>query len=178
MRQVIDEGRTALKGLRSTNSNSHDLAESFSGIQQEFALEGRIDYQVIVEGASRPLRPVIRDEIYRIGREALVNAIQHSRAKNIEVLLGYGSKQLRILVRDNGCGIAPEVLRSGREGHWGLSGMRERAEKIGARLKVRSHASAGTEIELSVPGKVAFQNQPSRNPLKWFARLYARNARP
>jgi DNA-binding NarL/FixJ family response regulator len=55
-----------------------------------------------------------------------------------------------MLVRDDGCGIDPAVLQAGRDGHWGLSGMRERAERIGAHLQVMSHASAGTEIELSV----------------------------
>jgi signal transduction histidine kinase len=177
MRQVIDEGRTALQGLRSHSSGSQDLAESFSEIRQELALQGQIDYQVTVEGSSRPLRPVIHDGVYRIGREALVNAFRHSRASNIEVVLGYGSKQLRVLVRDNGCGIDPQVLRSGREGHWGLSGMRERAEEIGARLKVWSGADVGTEVELSIPGDIAFERLPSKRRRRWFAKLYPRKVR-
>lgn len=177
MRQVIDEGRTALKGLRSSSSGSHDLAESFAGIQQELALQERIDYQVTVEGAPRPLHPVIRDEVYRIGREALVNAFRHSRASNIEVILEYGSKQLRILVRDNGCGIDPQVLRSGREGHWGLSGMNERAEQIGARLKVWSGIGTGTEVEMSIPSDIAFELHSSERQRRWFANLYPRKAK-
>jgi ligand-binding sensor domain-containing protein/signal transduction histidine kinase len=177
MRQVIDEGRTALKGLRSPDSGFHDLAESFSGIQQEIAFQGRIDYQVIVEGTSRPLRPVIRDEVYRIGREALVNAFRHSRASNIEVVVGYEAKQLRILVRDNGCGIDPQVLRSGREGHWGLSGMRERAEDMGARLKVWSGADVGTEVELSIPDDIAFEPLSSERRRRWLIKLYPRKVR-
>jgi Signal transduction histidine kinase len=176
MRRVIDEGRTALQGLRSTNRGAHDLAESFAGIQQELALQERIDYQVTVEGASRPLQPIIRDAVYRIGREALVNAFRHSRASNIEVVLKYGSKHLRILVRDNGCGIDPQVLHSGREGHWGLSGMRERAEEIGARLKVRSDA-AGTEVDLSIPGDIAFEPLSSERQRSWFAKWYPRKAK-
>jgi signal transduction histidine kinase len=177
MRQVIDEGRTALKGLRSPGSGSHDLAESFAGIRQEIALGERIDYRVTVEGASRPLRPLIRDEVYRICREALVNAFRHSRANTIEVILEYGSKQLRILVRDNGCGIESQVLRSGREGHFGLSGIRERAEEIGGSLKVWSRAGAGTEVELSVPGNIVFEHDSSKRQRRWFARLYPRKAR-
>jgi ligand-binding sensor domain-containing protein/signal transduction histidine kinase len=178
MRQVIDEGRSALKGLRSTVSGPHNLAESFSGIQRELSLQERVGYQVAIEGASRPLHPVIRDEVYRIGREALVNAFRHSRASKIEVVLAYESKHLRVIVRDDGCGIDPEVLRSGREGHWGLSGMRERAEKIGARLRLWSGAGVGTEVELSVPGNIAFESLPSGQRPRWFARLYARKDRP
>jgi ligand-binding sensor domain-containing protein/signal transduction histidine kinase len=177
MRQVIDEGRIALQGLRSSNSSSSDLAQAFSGIQTELALQERIDYQVTVIGPSRPLHPIIRDAVYRIGREALVNAFRHSRAKSIEVVLEYGSKQLRILVRDNGCGIDPQVLRSGREGHWGLSGMRERAEEIGARLKVLSAAGAGTEVELAVPSDIAFEPLSSERRRNWFAKWYPRKAR-
>src|SRR5262249_1272429 len=83
--------------------------------------------------------------------------------------------QLRILVRDDGCGIAPQVALSGRDGHWGLTGMRERAERIGARLKLRSRVSNGTEVELSVPSYVAFQTQSFQKwPLKWIAGLSAR----
>jgi signal transduction histidine kinase len=104
---------------------------------------------------------LLRDEIYRIGREALINAFRHARANQIEVVLTYSSSRLRLVVRDDGCGIDPNILRSGREGHWGISGMRERADRIGARLQVFSSASAGTEVELSVPGRVAFQDQPA-----------------
>ena len=78
-------------------------------------------------------------------------------AQKIEVEIDYAAAQVRVLVRDDGRGIDEQVLRSGRDGHWGLSGMRERAERIGARLKVWSRAGAGTEIELVVPGHVAFQ---------------------
>ena len=89
-----------------------------------------------MEGARRqPLHPLIRDEVYRIGREALVNAFRHSGAAEIEVEVEYAVSHLRVRVRDDGRGIDDEVLRSGREGHWGLSGMRERAERIGARFK-------------------------------------------
>lgn len=157
MAHVVEEGRTAVQGLRSPQGSVHDLDEAFSRVQQELALDEKRPFRVIVEGAPRPLHPLIRDEVYSIGREALVNSFRHSRASITEVELEYASNQLRVLVRDNGCGIDPQVLRSGRDGHWGLSGMRERAERIGARLKVWSRAGAGTEIELSVPGHIAFE---------------------
>ena len=174
MGQVIEEGRNAVQGLRSPDSNSNDLEQAFSRIPQEFALQEQVCFRVIVEGRPRPLHPIIRDEVYRIGREALVNAFRHSRAKSIEVEVEYVARHLLILVRDDGCGIDPQVLRSGRAGHWGLSGMRERAERIGARLKVRSRAATGTEIELSVPGHIAFQIESRDRPPGWLARLYPR----
>jgi ligand-binding sensor domain-containing protein len=165
MRQVIDEGRNAVRGLRSSQSASLGLEQAFSRIQQELVTGdhtvGDIEFRVIVDGEQRPLHPVLRDDVYRIGREALINAFRHARAKKIEMEVKYTSRRFCILVRDDGCGIDPSVLQTGRDGHWGLSGMRERADRIGARLQVMSSASAGTEIELSVPGNVAFQSQPS-----------------
>lgn len=177
MRQVVEEGRNALRGLRSSNSNDLlDLEQAFSRIRGELGAPEEIGFRVIVEGSSQPMHPVARDEVYRIGREAVVNAFRHSRAKNIEVEVTYLAHQLRILVRDDGCGIDPEVLESGREGHFGLSGMRERAERIGARLKVWSRSGLGSEVQLSVPGHVAFQVQPSMGAAGWFAKLSRRNA--
>jgi signal transduction histidine kinase len=179
MGQVLEEGRNALQRLRSSaSSGSLDVEQAFSRIQQELAIREQIGFRVTVEGRPRPVHPIIRDEVYRIGREALVNAFRYSRAKSIEVRVEYKAKHLRVVVRDDGGGIEPQVLRSGREGHWGLSGMRERAEGIGARLRVRSRASAGTEVTLSVPGHVAFERQPSKSPLRWFARLDPRTAGP
>ena len=90
----------------------------------------------------------------------MTNAFRHAQASHIEVELKYGSSQFRLVVRDDGRGIEPDILRKGRSGHWGLSGMRERADRIGARLHVFSRASAGTEVELTVPGRVAFQDEP------------------
>jgi ligand-binding sensor domain-containing protein/signal transduction histidine kinase len=172
MGNVINDGRNAVRGLRSSNSESDGLEQALSRIPQELALQHPIDFRVIVEGQPRPLHPIIRDEVYRIGREALANAFRHSRATGIEVLVEYGDSQLRILVRDNGCGIDQEVLRSGRDGHWGLSGIRERAERIGAKIKVWSRPAGGTEVELSVPGYVAFLHYSSARGPRWFNRLH------
>ncbi|HWN44656.1 MAG TPA: two-component regulator propeller domain-containing protein [Thermoanaerobaculia bacterium] len=162
--QVIEEGRNAVRGLRTPApqpSGADDLGQALSRVPQEFGLKEPGNFRVLVEGPERPLHPLIRDEVYRIGREALVNAFRHSGAAGIEVEIEFAARALRVLVRDDGKGIDPEVLRAGREGHWGLSGMRERAERMGARLKVWSRAGAGTEIELSVPGEVAFQGKPA-----------------
>lgn len=175
MDQVIHEGRNAVRGLRSTNDETHDLGQAFSRVPQELGCPEELEFRVVVEGEPQLLHPVIRDEVYRIGRESMVNAFRHSRASKVEVEIEYTTRDLRILVRDNGCGIDPEVLRAGRNDHWGLPGMRERAEKIGATLTVWSRATAGTEVELSVPAHIAFQLHGSPGSLKWLARLYPRS---
>jgi signal transduction histidine kinase/ligand-binding sensor domain-containing protein len=162
MRQVIEEGRNSVRGLRSFPSASLELEQAFARIQQEFISQdpgGQPEFRVVVDGERKQLHPLLRDEMYRIGREAVINAFRHARAKKIVVELKYAPKEFRILVRDDGRGIDPEILKSGREGHWGLPGMQERANQIHARLHVRSRAAAGTEVELSVPGDLAFQSQ-------------------
>ncbi len=159
MRHVMEEGRNAVRGLRSSNSDSDDLGQAFSRIRQELGIEVQIDFRVIVLGSPRKLNPLIRDEVYRIGREVLVNAFRHSRASCIEIEIAYAPKRFRIVVRDDGCGIDPQVLLAGREGHWGLPGMRERAERVGARLRIWSRAASGTEVELSVPNSIAFESR-------------------
>ncbi len=171
MGQVIDDGRVTLRGLRSHGRDAGDLEQAFSRIPQEIVPLQPIDFRVIVEGQVRPLHPVIRDEVYRIGREALANAFRHSRATDVEVELEYADTQLRVLVRDNGCGIDPQVVRTGRDGHWGLSGMRERASRIGATLTVWSRAEGGTEVDLSVPSRVAFQHPASGGRARWLGRF-------
>ena len=129
-------------------------------------MEEQVDFRIIVEGQLRPLHPILRDEVYRIGREALINAFRHSNATTIEMQIDYHPRRFRFLVRDNGSGIDPFVLKTGREGHWGLAGMRERAEKLGGRLIVRSSSAAGTEVEFAIPSHIAFEPFAPRTTLK------------
>ena len=98
-----------------------------------------------------------RNEIYRIGREALVNAFSHSGAKRVELELEYSDNELCMRIRDNGCGMDPRVVEQGRDGHWGLSGMRERATRVGGLVKVFSSPTAGTEVQLSIPISIALE---------------------
>jgi signal transduction histidine kinase len=156
MNQGIEEGRNTIQGLRSSESPTLDLVLALSRVQQEVPVQPDTDFRVIVSGRQQPLQASIRHEIYRIGREALVNAFCHSRAKRVELELEYSDHDLLMRVRDNGCGIDPQVLHAGREGHWGLTGMRERATRIGGLLLISS-AATGTEIKLSIPSGVAFQ---------------------
>src|SRR5215469_14190037 len=155
--QGIKEGRNTIQDLRSSDSRPFDLVLALSRIQQELAVQSDIEFRVLVAGRQQPLQPPIEHEIYRIGREALVNAFCHSRANRVEFELEFADSDLRMRVRDNGCGIDPQVLQAGREGHWGLAGMRERAMKIGGLLKISSGPTAGTEVQLSIPSRLAFQ---------------------
>ena len=171
MGQVNEEGRNALRGLRTAEDDHRNLEVAFSRMRREFAVDEKTGYRIIANGASCPLRPSIRDDVYRIGREAIVNAFLHAQAKTIEVEVEYASRYLRILVRDDGRGINPQVLQAGREGHWGLAGMRERSESIGARLRLRSRIDAGTEVELTVPAGIAFAGHSPRQRSHWLAWL-------
>lgn len=160
MHKVTEEGRSALRGLRAPGAENHSLEVAFSRVRQEFSFDDAVDFRVLVNTGARPLQPMIRDETYRIGREAIVNAFVHANARSVEVEVEYAAKHLRILVRDDGVGVDPQVLREGREGHWGLTGMRDRAKAMGARLKLRSRLGTGTEVELIVPREVAFESSP------------------
>jgi signal transduction histidine kinase/ligand-binding sensor domain-containing protein len=177
LRQLIDESRHRVRGLRLRRSQEENLERALTQISNDLAAPRKVKYQVIVEGTPRSLRPLVREEIYRIGGEALANAFRHSGASAVETVLEYGRDHFRLLVRDDGQGIDREVLKAGREGHFGLSGLRERAEKIGARLKVRTAAGAGTEIDLLVPAVAAFEHPAPRGPMYWIAKLYSRDSR-
>jgi ligand-binding sensor domain-containing protein/signal transduction histidine kinase len=169
MRRVVDEGRDAVRGLRSSHQDAPSLEQAFAQIVQDLPNLPETEFRVIVGGAARPLHPLINDEVYRIGREAIINSFRHSKAKHIEVELDYEASQFRVLVRDDGSGIDPQVLKAGRDGHWGLPGMRERAERIGGQFRVYSRLTQGTEVELAVPSHSAFQFASNRRLPFWFS---------
>jgi signal transduction histidine kinase len=177
IRQVSQEGRNALRSLRSRQTSSEGLEQALSLLSKEFALPENISFVVATDGQPRALRPLVRDEAYLIAREAVINAIHHAQASKIEVEVSYASRHLRVMVRDNGCGIDSQLVRTGREGHWGLQGMRERADRIGGKLNVLSGVDAGTEIELSVPGALAFQDSSAGRFWTRLPRLYPQKRR-
>lgn len=174
LQQMIDEARDAVRGLRAPPFDPNDLESAFSRIPQEIASNDQMEYRLVVVGTPEPLRPAIRDEIYRIGREALVNAFRHSHASIVELVLDYGRDGLHMVVRDDGGGMDPEILRSGRAGHWGLSGMRERSGKIGATFNVMSAIEAGTEVDLSIPASVAYEPASTGKWTHFLGKLYPR----
>jgi len=154
MEQGIVEGREAIFCLRSPDSRPSDLVFALSRLQDELEVDPSIAFCVNVSGSQKPLRPEIQHEVYRIGREALVNAFCHSGAKHVELKVEYSAVELGMWIRDDGSGIDPQILQAGREGHWGLRGMRERATKIGGELRISCDGISGTEVYLSAPGTV------------------------
>ncbi len=155
MSEVVEEGRKVLHGLRAAGTEVEGLDAALSRVGQE-ADGPEVDFGVTVEGAARPLHPIIREEVYRVGREALVNAFRHARAKAIGVTLEYSPRALRLVVRDDGCGIGSVDPDAGGAAGMGLCSMRARAASIGARLRVRKRPGGGTEVDLSVPSAVAY----------------------
>jgi signal transduction histidine kinase len=160
-REAVVEGREAVYGLRSSTVIANDLARAIGMIGEELAADrtgqNRAEFRVHVEGQSRDLPPIMRDEVYRIGCEAVRNAFHHARARRIEVEIRYDKRHFRLRVRDDGRGIEREVLEAGRrEGHHGFPGMHERAKLAGGKLVVWSEINSGTEIELTIPAAVAY----------------------
>ena len=161
--QALDEGRHSIQGLRANPSAENDLDQMLITTGQELASsnhakDGSPRFEVIVEGERRGLPPMIKDEIGRIARELLRNAFQHARAHQIEAEIRYDSDVFRLIVRDDGKGMDPKILKDGgRAGHWGLPGVQERAGGIGARLEFLSEAGAGTEIRLTLPAAIAYE---------------------
>ena len=153
--KAIVEGREAIQGMRSSTEVTNDLAQAIRALGDELASEGSAELRVQVEGSSRDVHPILRDEVYGIAREAIRNAFRHAQAKVIEAEITYGDS-LRLRIRDDGKGIDPAILNEGRTSHYGLPGMRERAARIGGELNVWSRPGAGTEIELKIPGTKAY----------------------
>lgn len=172
--QALAESQDAIHDLRSEPVAQGDLAYLLKVMGQELggsqnANRDSPNFLVTVEGERQTVSPILQDEIYRIAREVLRNAFRHARASQIEAEIRYDDRLLRLRIRDNGRGIDPEVLKEGgRAGHWGLPGIRERAERIGARLDFWSEAGAGTEVELTVPADAAYETSPARRR-SWFS---------
>jgi signal transduction histidine kinase len=176
--EAIIEGREAVQGLRASTLEKNDLAKAISTLGEELATDSNnhssARFHVAVEGEPRDLYPILRDEVYRIAAEALRNAFRHAQAQQIEVEIRYDDQEFRLRVRDDGRGFDPAVSASqGREGHFGLPGMRERAKIAGGKLTVWSEVDAGTEVELQIPASTAYAKSPRRS---WLSEKLARKA--
>jgi signal transduction histidine kinase len=172
--KAITESRDAVQGLRASTVERNDLAVAIRTLGDELAILASADqpptFSVAVEGETRELHPIVRDDIYKIAAEALRNAFRHAQAGRVEVEIRYDNEEFRLRVRDHGKGINPAVLASqGLEGHYGLRGMPERAALIGGKLAVWSEAGAGTEVELRLPAS-AYAISRRRS---WLSRLVA-----
>jgi signal transduction histidine kinase len=160
--QAIAEGRESIHDLRSSTTTTNDLAQAVRSVADELEGEGSPTFRLVVEGPARELHPILRDDVYRIAREALRNAFSHAQAHHVEAEITYGDRLLRVRIRDDGQGIPADILEAGRAGHYGLSGMRERARQIGAILEIWSGGGSGTEIELTVASSIAYAKSARR----------------
>ena len=146
---LMIEGRDRIQGLRDDGGRPDRLSNRLGALGRALAAEHGVLFEVVVEGDIRPLQPALADEADRIGAEALFNAFRHARANRVELRLSYARREFALSVRDDGIGIDRRVLQQGHAtGRWGLRGMRERAERAGALLDMKSGAGGGTEIEL------------------------------
>jgi signal transduction histidine kinase len=174
--KAITEGRDAVQGLRASTLERNDLAMAIKTLGDQLVTDAVAGAQpptfsVAVEGQTRDLHPIVRDDIYKIAAEALRNAFRHAHARRVEVEIRYDDGKFRLRVRDDGRGIDREVLaRQGVEGHFGLRGMPERAALIGGKLAVWSEVGAGTEVELRLPAAAVYLTSPRRS---WLSRLFA-----
>jgi signal transduction histidine kinase/ligand-binding sensor domain-containing protein len=165
--QTITDSRGAIQHLRSELGEG-DLGQWLTATGQELARLHAADghapvFRSTVEGERKTLSALPRDEVCRIAREILRNAFQHAQASRIEVEIRYGDREFRLRVRDDGKGVDSRVLQAGgTAGHWGVRGVRERAQQIGARLDFWSEAGAGTEVELTVPAAIAYEKAMER----------------
>jgi ligand-binding sensor domain-containing protein/signal transduction histidine kinase len=162
--EVLAEGRDRILNLRVHSASLSDLPAAFRAVAEETPAGRDAIFKTVVEGRVRELHPLVLEECYRIGREAIINALTHSEGQNVEAEITYDSRQFRLRVRDDGRGVDPAILEAGgRSGHWGLQGMHERAQKIGGELRFWSRPETGTEVELIVRAATAYQGASQRS---------------
>ena len=165
--EAITEGRDTLQGLRDSLVQSNALALALGTLGEELVAASSDHppaFRVAVRGESRDLHPIIRDDLYKLAAEALRNAFLHAQARKVEAEIHYDDERFRLRIRDDGRGIDPTVLAGGgREGHYGIAGMRERANVIGGKLEIRSTLNAGTELEVTIPAKLAYEKPRRRS---------------
>jgi signal transduction histidine kinase len=155
--RIIVEGRNRVNRLRSETLTDPELKSLIEGVAASLNSIAAIDCAVERKGGSDTLQSPVVDEIFCIAREAMTNAYRHSGATRIEVELDYQKREFRMTCRDNGHGFDPkEFLASRTDGHWGLRGMTERAERIGAEFFYDSTVNGGTKVYLIVPARRAY----------------------
>jgi signal transduction histidine kinase len=170
--EVLAEGRERLLELGIISPEANELPQALAAVGLELRREYPADFCVVVNGDPRELHPRVREELYRIGREAIANCFQHANAGRCETEINYDPSQLRVGIRDDGCGVEETILESGRRaGRWGLQGMFAATRKIGAHLEVWSRPGVGTEVEVRVPAAIAYRSIANASPWQWLRRI-------
>jgi signal transduction histidine kinase len=170
---VLEDGRSKLAGLRGFSSECPELFAALTVLGHSLAADRSIKFQSETQGEPKVLHPVVREEAYRIGAEALTNAFNHAKASCIELDIRYGTAALGLLVRDDGIGIVESALaKPARDDHFGLVGMRERAAKISSRIEIFTRPGAGTEVRLRVPAMMGYRSPTQDKSQSWLARIF------
>jgi signal transduction histidine kinase len=156
--QAVTEGRAALHALRVSTTERNHLALFLDRSAKEHCQRTSISVALTVIGDAVDLHPIVRDEITRIAEEGIRNACLHSKGSQLSIELRY-ARDLSLSLKDNGVGIDPEVVDTGRPGHFGIQGMRERSARIRARISITSTLNSGTQIALVVPGDVVYRRE-------------------
>lgn len=157
--EVLREARVRVRNLRRRTTHENELRDRLAKCGEELSEDHAARFTLAVVGTPKALESTVQDEACRIASEALTNAFRHASASQIETEVTYDSSALRIRVRDDGIGINKAVLSNGQPGHWGLTGMRERARAIRAELNIWSREAAGTEVELVIPASIAYPRE-------------------
>jgi ligand-binding sensor domain-containing protein/signal transduction histidine kinase len=148
VRHSLDEARTSIWDLRSQGTGREDLATRLTRSAERLTATTSIKAQLKVSGTYRPLPANLENELVRIGQEAIHNAVRHGHPQTIAVDLEFTEKLVRMTVSDDGRGFSPHPSGSSPNGHYGLTGMQERAQQIGGRLLVASAPGQGTRITI------------------------------
>ncbi|MYM72385.1 hypothetical protein GTP56_09265 [Duganella sp. FT134W] len=157
---ALVEGRDRVSELRAEAATRLNLSDALQATAAEHAGAG-LQIAVRSEGAPRELHPVVHDELLLMGRECLLNAIRHARASEVNVVLQWGERALKLVVSDNGVGMPAEVAAAqSKPGHWGLEGLHERAHRLQAGLELETGAG-GTVWRISVPATLAYRRRAS-----------------
>jgi signal transduction histidine kinase/ligand-binding sensor domain-containing protein len=178
---LLVESRERIRDLRHESIALAPLSEALTALGEEFAVPRNWELKVITRGVETDLNPITYQDIYAISKEALVNAFRHSRASVIWANLHFEPHRLQVEVIDNGIGIDPGILHGGRKAdHWGLASMQERADNLGAELKLIAMPEGGTHIRLIVPGAMAYRHVESPKVFRilyrvWFGRFRKRD---
>ena len=173
LNQATQEGREALNSLRTATTQKNDLAEAFRRATQDGLIPLSMTVVFSVIGEPKELHPIVRDEVYRIGYEAIRNSIVHSNASLLRVELRY-EQNLSVRVKDDGVGMDPVIVSQGKNQHFGLQGMRERADRIGGKLTVVTSPTSGTEVILAVPGSTVFRKSAVGRG-EWLKSIFKKN---
>jgi len=156
LRQMIDESRQTVRGLRLPQTPQEALDEAIKSLLTEMGRSNSVSFQMHVNGERKVLKPAVRTEFYWICKEALSNAARHAQASIVHTTLDFSANRFLMTIEDNGVGMPAELIASGRTNHWGLKGIDERAARVGATVQIHSVMNGGTAVMVTIPSRDAY----------------------